>query len=225
MLASRFDLGALDRAFFWDGPTEDYIWTDPAINRIDTISSSNASDTLDVFINGLDENWVLVDQIVTLDGQNKVGLNPELIRFNTATTAFSGNLAGEVYIYEDTPITLGVPDDPTKVKGYIDPAKNISNNLHFSVPAGSILNVKRVKVWNVPSTACCMALEFYTKYDNGADVLILEAGVVDGGNTELDIEVVATATFPEKSDLYAYISGTTPGAGASSITEFELVRV
>ena len=84
-------------------------------NTIDTVSSSSALDTGSVTIEGhtVDGNgdFTFVVQSATLDGQNKVTLTTPLARasrlYNTGSTDFNGS----VYVYRDTSITSGTPDD------------------------------------------------------------------------------------------------------------------
>jgi hypothetical protein len=86
---------------------------------IDTISGDNVGDTVEMLIEGLDGNLNEVIQTVNLNGQNKVSLTTPLKRVNRAYNNNSSDLLGNVYIYVDSAITLGVPDDVTKVRGYV----------------------------------------------------------------------------------------------------------
>jgi hypothetical protein len=219
----RYSIPAFTTVSIWDGPAENYIFTDPLLNRIDTVSSSSISDSGQVEITGLDENWFEVIQTVTLDGRNKVGLSTPLIRFNGAIAL--ANLIGEVYIYEDTAITNGIPDDLSKVKGYINPENNISKNLYFSVPVGTFINFKTVNYYVIPGIQCCVDLRFYIKYFNSADVLAYRTPIVSGGTTYVDWNVDSTAQYPEKSDAYATVTTTTPNSSLTAIAEFEMIRI
>lgn len=222
MFGHRFNISAFSNVVFWDGPTDDYIFTDPALNRIDTISSADASDNGQVYIEGLDENWMQVSQIVTLNGQNKVSLTVDLIRFNFAQSL--KNLNGDVYVYEDTAVTSGVPNDLTKVKGYIDAYNNISRQLIVSVPVNYDINVKRVEIYASPGVQCCMSIELWTKYFGQADIMGYKTPISYGGTTFVPMVVVSTALFPEKSDLYAKVTTTNPGSSVTSIVEYEFIK-
>lgn len=88
-------------------------------NSIDTISSSSASDTQVIRVEGstIDGNDLYFSvQFVTLNGQNKVTLSKAL---NSVTRvrndASATETVGDVYVYEDTAISAGVPVDSSKI--------------------------------------------------------------------------------------------------------------
>ena len=108
--------------------TEVYLST----NGIDTISSSDAGDTGQVYIEGMTISGgilTFVSEIVTLNGQNKVTLAAPLAR----CTRMRGNVAGDVYVYEDTAISGGVPTDTSKIHNAIVPEDNTSLKAGTSV--------------------------------------------------------------------------------------------
>lgn len=102
-------------------------------NLIDTISSSDASDAVNMVVvgetvsgTGVNAKFTRVEQTATLDGQNKVTLATPLARVSRAYNDGDTDLAGSVYIYEDTAITAGVPNDATKSHLIVDPVYNQS---------------------------------------------------------------------------------------------------
>lgn len=112
---------------------------------IDTMSSSNALDTQPVIVSGLDINGTDTDQIVTLNGQNKVTLSPSLWRIyrlinrQVETTADrTKGFNGEVYTYEDTAIVAGVPTDTSKVRAYVFDGNNQTQMSHYTIPDGFV---------------------------------------------------------------------------------------
>ena len=99
------------------GQNETYVTT----NAIDSISSSSGSDTHLVRLEGhtvsgtgTDAEFTFVTETVTLTGQTRAALSTPLARvsrlYNTSGTATVGN----VYVYENTALTGGVPDDLSK---------------------------------------------------------------------------------------------------------------
>jgi len=95
-------------------------------NLIDSISSSNAADNEEIYLEchtvegtGTDQKFTFMTQVVTLDGQNRVPLPTPVARVSTVYNNNGTELAGAVYVYEDTAITSGVPQDSTKVHEYI----------------------------------------------------------------------------------------------------------
>jgi len=86
-------------------------------NDVDSVSSSDATDTQTLTIEGhtidADNNLTFVVQQVILSGQTRVALTTPLARVNRVANVSSDDLAGDVYVYENGPITAGVPNDLT----------------------------------------------------------------------------------------------------------------
>jgi len=102
---------------------------------IDSISSSGA-DTIEMSVEGLDANWDRVIQTVTLTGQVRVALPTPLIRVYRSNNADSIDLVGDVYIYEDTTLSLGIPVDTTKIRALVKADSNQTEMMVFAVPSG-----------------------------------------------------------------------------------------
>lgn len=95
-------------------------------NTIDTISSSNSGDTMQVTIEGhimSGGNRTFRTQTATLNGQNKVTLTTPLNR-STRCYVSSGSTAnaGQIFVYRDTALTNGKPTNTAFI--------------HLTVPAG-----------------------------------------------------------------------------------------
>lgn len=101
---------------------------------IDEISSSHNSDTFDVYITGLDTNWDLVTQTITLTGQTPKALDTQLIRVNCMRNASGTAAQGDIYLTAGDTHTLGVPDTPAKVRAKMLLGKEECLQAVFSVP-------------------------------------------------------------------------------------------
>ena len=94
-------------------------------NTISHISSSSASDTQEITIEGhtiSGGEFTFVIQTATLNGQNTVALTTDLARVSRIYNSDSTELVGRVVVYENTTISAGVPTDATKI--------------HIDIPAG-----------------------------------------------------------------------------------------
>jgi hypothetical protein len=100
------------------GGNETYVST----NIIDSISSSAIADTVEIYLEGHtvsgtgeDQKFTFVSQIVTLNGRTRVALPIPLARVSQAYNNNGTPLVGRVVVYEDTPLTNGVPTDVSKI--------------------------------------------------------------------------------------------------------------
>lgn len=105
-------------ATVWQADTnENYATT----NAIDVISSSDASDTMEMYIEGhtvsgtgTSSQFTFVTQTVTLNGQTRVSLGTPLARVSRMYDNDQSEPAGDVWVYESTDTdTNGVPDNPS----------------------------------------------------------------------------------------------------------------
>lgn len=116
-----------------------YIWRTSATTM--TVSSSSANDTSagtglrTVLISGLDANYDILQEIVTLNGQTGVTTAGSYIRVNQMvglTAGSGGKNAGQVYIGTGA-ITAG---KPASVVNMISLGTNLSQSGFFTIPAG-----------------------------------------------------------------------------------------
>jgi hypothetical protein len=221
-VGNRFDLSAFTESIVWNGPTDEYIFTDPLTDRITHISSDSVSDVGSVVVTGLDENWNEVVQTVVLDGQNKVSLITDLIRINLVQSLV--DLDGNVYIYEDGSITDGVPDNLGLVRGYIDYEDNISQMAVYSVPNSFIFTFESTIYASAPPTQCCLIVKNLFKVFGGAVTTGFKIPLKSGSTTAFQIVLKSVAAYPAKTDLYVSATPTTPGAALTVAGEGELTK-
>lgn len=96
------------------GGNETYL----SANSISHVSSSSASDTQEVTIEGhtlSNSEFTFVIQTVTLNGQNTVALNTDLARVSRVYNSDNTELVGRVVVYENTTLSNGIPTDATKI--------------------------------------------------------------------------------------------------------------
>jgi len=106
---------------------------------IDSISSSSDLDEMSVQVEGLDISGYEVVQTVSLSGQNRVALNSPLSMVHRAFILGANPTVGDVYIYVDTPLTLGVPTDITKIRAHVSNSSLQTEMVVYRVPKGKTL--------------------------------------------------------------------------------------
>lgn len=123
----------------WDGANDaginemQYNYSTSA--AIDSIVSTS-TDTVDIEIQGLDSNYDLVNQTITLNGQTRVPLTTDLIRVFRLKNVGSTDLVGNVSVYESTAISGGLPTDTTKIRAQIQGNNNQTLMAVYTIPAG-----------------------------------------------------------------------------------------
>jgi len=120
----------------WSTGTDEAHETYVSTNAIDTLSSSSASDSETVVIEGhtiSGTDLTFVVQTATLNGQNKVTLTTPLARATRIYNDNGTNLVGNIYVYEDTAISSGKPTDTTKIHLSIRAGKNQSEKASRSI--------------------------------------------------------------------------------------------
>jgi hypothetical protein len=103
------------------------------------ISSSNSGDTVLIKIFGLDSDFNEKELTVALAGQTKTSIPDGVFsRVFRAYNDDSTDLAGDVYIYTDDSVSLGVPSTASKIKAKINQADQQTLMCIFTVPNGKI---------------------------------------------------------------------------------------
>jgi len=139
--AGDFDTG--DGAVtVWDGANDADIaemqYTYSAAADIDSLSSTDAGDTQDIEVQGLDANYDLVLQTITLTGQTRVALTTPLIRVFRLKNVGTVDVAGFVYCYVNGPLTGGRPNTTLNIRAVIEGNNNQTLMAVFTIPNGTI---------------------------------------------------------------------------------------
>lgn len=231
--APDFDTSDLE-VTVWDGANDGginqmvYVWS--TTNAIDSISSSNAGDTQTIQLQGLDGDWNLIIQQATLNGQTRVALTTPLLRVfrlrNTGTTA----LAGNCYVYENTAITAGVPNDTTKIKAMINDGNNQTLMAIYSVPVGKTAYMRD---WYAATAGASKSSNYvirlwareYLEASStwGAWQLKHITSIADSGTSAYQHSYSEPEKFKEKVDLMMTVQMT--AGGASGAAGFDIVLV
>jgi hypothetical protein len=193
------DAGGFEQVWHYGG-----IEVLPTANTIDTISSSDAGDTAVLLIEGkilnADGGVESLTQTATLDGQNKVVLTTPLYRMGVAYNNNGTEYLGDVYIYEDDTIVLGVPQTPAKVHGFVLIGDNQTANSLLTVNYDTYLIVNQLVVSVGSKVNAATEFAIQLKLQNGVWRTVYNVGIgADGGSFEFDFTV--PFILPPNSDL------------------------
>lgn len=210
-----------------DTGSEELIWGNDgqetllSSNGITTVSSSSASDTQTLRLEGHtidgDGNFTFVIQNVALNGQNKVTLATPLARTSRSYVTSSTNLVGNIYYYEDTAITSGVPNDLTKVHLTVNIGENQSlkaastiSNVDYYFITGMVFSVKK-------TTSATVDFKFQVKQKGGVWRTQIPITVSSTNNTVTVTPPNTALIVPKNSDFRVIASTTANNTEATAI--------
>lgn len=193
------DTGAIESLWGQGG-----LYVFPPSASVMTVSSSSTADTAagtgarTVLVQGLDANYLEIQETVALNGQTAVNTVNSYLRINTLTVLTAGSgatAAGTIYIGTGV-VTLGVP---ATVYGIIDLGWNTSQTLAYTVPAGYTAYMVDLLVSSISSAVnqnTQLSIRMRTPggvfYRGGS--LVVTAGLAH-------IPFVIPRAFSEKSDI------------------------
>lgn len=189
---------------------------------IDSISSSETGDTIEIIIQGLDVNWELVTQAVTLDGQTRVALTTPLIRCFRAYNPNGTLLVGTVYIYVNGTLAGGVPTDSTTVRAIITPEHQQTMMCIYTIPSGKsgLLLGSYVSLSNTRATAAKLVMRGRTF--NGVFRTMASVALATVGNSSFIRKPAVPSFIPEKTDIVMRCTEVTAN-GTSIAGGFDLI--
>ena len=188
----------------------------PAAATVMKISSASASDTSagtgaqTVRIVGLDANYNVISEIVSLNGQTSVNTVNSYLRINDfyVTTCGSGNTAAGIIYAGTGVVTAGVP---ATIYSLMPAAYNAQTQAIYTVPAGYTAYVSSYTFSSNNGTANTTCSGFLYVYLYGNAFPTIEASArFNGGNT-FDRHFDYPLAFPEKTDLDMHVTSSNSG--------------
>jgi hypothetical protein len=197
-------------------------------NIIDTISSSDASDTAVVTLEGhtvtgtgTAAQFTEVTETVTLNGQNKVVLATPLARVNRASLTGSATVAGDVYVYADGTISAGVPTTAADVHITITgtngntqsyKAATAFSNLEYALLTGFTASVNK-------KTSASVDVELQIRGVGGVFRPVARISLNSGAQTTQQIVFNPYIIVPKNADVR--IEGVASATGVSVDASFQ----
>jgi len=150
--------GALAGAakFIWgQGTVASQDLTEATTAAVVCISSSNQATDVNksVTITGVNANYDEIVEVINTnatDGRTKVTGTKAFLAINSVTIPAA--LSGKLYVYYNSAITAGVPDDLTKVQAVIDIGSKQSFNAFYCVPRNKNLYMSNFRYTSTGST-------------------------------------------------------------------------
>ena len=213
-----------------DPPTD--VWDINTIKTytIDTgaqyfFSSSSALDTQICSFVGLtvdgSGNWIEERFIFVLNGQTKTDLivpSGNLpVRPWIIVNVDSTDLNGDVYLYEDSTVTAGVPDDVTKIQARMIPEHNKTMLSHFAIPSGKVAIILGAFVVSSKTTRTVAEVTFNVRSFGSVFLQAIHVLInAEDGDGRFTYPLASTGIFSERTDTKLSILTVTKNDSAVS---------
>ena len=213
--------------------SEETIWPDggtiyhPSVASVLKVSSSNAADTSagtgarTVFIEGVDGDFEIVSETVTLNGQTEVNTANSYLYVNTlyvATVGSGGANAGNINVGTGT-VTAGVP---AVLYDLIAIGYNQRTTGHYCVPAGYTGYMTCGVITTGQASGSTSVTAFLKQH--GPDGVLRVGAVSTLNNGSVQYDFSPHYVIPEKNCIGASVLGTSANNSASCFFNIILVK-
>jgi len=216
----------------WDGADSagldimDYTYS--ATNDIDSVISSSTADVGTLEIQGLDINYNLTNQTITLNGQTRVAIPTPLRRVFRMKNVWTADVAGTLSCYiTNSPAPSGVVTDDGAVRAIINNGNNQTLMAIYTIPAGK---TGYMRDWyaSVSSGNKTSNYEMELKARPFGQVFQLKhrASLSDIGGSYIHHIYHEPEVFTEKTDIEMLVTITATGVTAAGVSAgFDIVLV
>ena len=179
---------------------EETVWYQGGIYQYPTsaiqmkVSSSDAAATSEVMINGLDADYMPINEVITITGQTAVTTVKSYLRIQSAYV-IANEAANHIYIGTGT-VTAGVP---ATVYEMIHDGHNRTESGRFTVPAGRTFYISHgtISHGSDAANAYITARLIYRLFG----MPFQSAAIVNLNNNFIDFWFEYPIALPEKSDI------------------------
>jgi hypothetical protein len=193
-----------------------------AINRIS--SNATADNGLNIEIEGLDANYNIVTQTVTLAGTAKASLDTPLLRSYRMKNVASTTLTGTVWLYENVAATSGVPQTTTAIRAVIDGGQNQTEMAIYTVPAGFTAYMTNWHAGLSRNRDAVCDIHLLAREEGSVFQLKHTAVRAKNGTTDGQHFFKPYKRFPEKTDIVMRANSSVASTGVSAGFDIELRR-
>ena len=169
------------------------IWNDtgsytfPSAQSVLTVVSTSASDTMTLLINGLDENYIQRQEVVTLTGTSAVTTAQQFFRINSAVILTGSNVGN---------ITIKIG---ATLHGYIEAGQGATQACVYTVPAGKSLYLLRIDLTSGTVTGNKYLTYRQTLRSSNGRILRVAEATWQTGQQSFDRQI--PFKIPEKTDF------------------------
>jgi len=188
-----------------DGGIDEMQYTYSASALIDSLSSDSASDTGDIEVQGLDTNWEMVTQTITLTGLIRVALTTDLRRVFRLKNVGSADFVGNIYCFEFTADVGvdGIPDDTSKIRAVVQIGNNQTLMAIYTVPANCTGFMKNwfASLSGIVPAGVNVRVKIFVRPFGQVFQLKHESALADDGTSATQHKFGTPEVLAEKSDI------------------------
>lgn len=166
------------------------------------VSSSQAADTQEITVQGLDATWAFQEKTIDLTGQAQAAIEGTWLRVLRAFNSDSTPTTGDVYIAETDNLTGGVPDTASKVKAKIDIYAQQTLMAMYTVPLGKTgYYIGGYQTLNKVGATIGVNVRFYARETGGVFRVQRVLGIQSTGSSSFVCQSPFADGYPAKTDL------------------------
>ncbi len=194
------------------GTTTEDVWTpggirvDPVTAAQAQISSDSANDTAlgtgaqAIYLAGLDGDYAKIEEVIPLDGTNTVSSVLSFLRINVMRVIAAGSTNGNEG--EITCLIGGnVQAQVQSTLSGIAHGRGVSQQIHYTVPAGHTAYVEQVESWSGRDQAASIEMYVRDTDENGNLLPWFSPGEINIYRAPVTVEVFSSVVLPEKSEI------------------------
>jgi len=215
-----------DYVDIWDGGVYDddlKTYTFSTSADIDRVSSEDASDTFDIEVQGLDTNYDLTIQTVTLNGQTPVTLTTPLIRVFRMKNVGSVEAVGTIFCFVNVSTSSGVPDTLTNIRALLSVGFEQTMMAIYTIPNGKTGYInKRGASINSKNDAKCL-VQFRARAFGGVFQVKGSGSLNATGSSTVGVTMTVPLAVAAKTDILIRANSNTNDVSVSATFEIILV--